>query len=128
MALYSAGHVRVEGVYSHLATTFVTIRAVTPAPGPNWPRLPRCWTILTQQASPPLAHIGSSTGLIGFAHEVLHGPSQCAAHRFFVLRIYGSRAHDWPQMPIPVAEIRARIMLCAPLRLAPPWAIMGTMS
>lgn len=120
--LARAGHVHVQGVYSHLSCTFhthadsdaATIHQIT-----SFNRL--LDQLDAERLLPPLVHLGSSTGLLGFAEELCAG-------RFNALRIgtlfYGftERPNTWEKRPAPIAEVSARIMSVRDVRAG---AIVG---
>ncbi len=103
-------HVQVEGVYSHLSSTFhddaasnASTRCQINAFGLV------CEHLEEQGLLPPMVHLGSSTGLLGFPDELCSG-------RFNALRMgtlfYGflERPNTWTDRPRPIAELTTRIM------------------
>ncbi|GAB6059313.1 alanine racemase [Desulfonatronum parangueonense] len=103
-------HVRVDGVYSHLSSTFHDDAASNAAT--------RCQIIIfamfceyleEQGLLPPMVHLGSSTGLLGFPDELCSG-------RFNALRVgtlfYGflERPNTWTDRLRPIAELTTRIL------------------
>ncbi|WP_279615051.1 alanine racemase [Desulfonatronum thiosulfatophilum] len=103
-------HVRVDGVYSHLSSTFhddIESNTYT-----------RCQIkafqvvldhLQQQGLLPPVIHLGSSTGLLGFPEELCSG-------RINALRVgtlfYGfmERPNAWNNQPRPIAELTTRII------------------
>lgn len=103
-------HVRVEGVYSHLSSTFhddAASNAFTLGQINTFALV--CDHLEELGLLPPLVHLGSSTGLLGFPDELCSG-------RFNALRVgtlfYGflERPNAWTDRPRPIAELTTRIM------------------
>jgi alanine racemase len=103
-------HIKVVGIYSHLACTFkddIKSNSFTRL------QIKVFNSVLSRLESlrllPPVIHFGSSTGLLGFQKELCSG-------WFNALRIgtlfYGftERSHDWDELPTPAAEVTTRIL------------------
>ncbi len=109
-------HVQVEGVYSHLSSTFhddPASNAFTRCQIRIFEML--CEYLEERGLLPPLVHLGSSTGLLGFPEELCSG-------RFNALRVgtlfYGfqERANAWADSPRPIAELTTRILQVRPVQ------------
>lgn len=103
-------NIRVDGIYSHLCGTFqddeesnAFTRRQVDTFNLLLDRLERAGLL------PPLVHLGSSTGLLGFPREL------CSGH-FNALRIgtlfYGfmERPNRWSPQPVPIAELTTSIL------------------
>ncbi|WP_031387403.1 alanine racemase [Desulfonatronum thiodismutans] len=108
--LAKMAHVRVEGLYSHLSSTFHdddASNAFTRCQINAFGLV--CEQLEEQGLLPPMVHLGSSTGLLGFPDELCSG-------RFNALRVgtlfYGflERPNTWTDRPRPIAELTTRIM------------------
>ncbi len=109
-ALSKISHVRVEGVYSHLSSTFrddTTSDAITRQQIGTFMQV--CTQLERQGMLPPMVHIGSSTALLGFPDEVCAWP--CNALRVGTI-VYGflERPNAWKHRPRPIAELTTRIV------------------
>lgn len=108
--LASTGRIRVVGIYSHLSCTFRHDRESDAHTRDQLIVFQRVLDQLEVRGLlPPAVHLGSSTGLLGFADELCSG-------RLNGLRIgalfYGfmERVNAWPTRPVPIAEVSARIL------------------
>ena len=106
----SFSNVHVEGIFSHLSTTFLT--------DPDANTYTRnqikafdsiCKELARAGLLPKTVHLGSSTGLIGFPESVCGG--FCNAIRVGTLFLgYAERPCDWKTLPRPAAEVRTQIL------------------
>ena len=108
--LNATPHIQVDGVYTHLARTFhndAKSNAFTQK------QIALFESILDRLEDagllPPVIHLGSSTGLLGF-------PGMICSGRLNALRIgslffgYTERDHEWEERPMPVAEVSTQIL------------------
>jgi alanine racemase len=109
-------HVRVQGVYSHLSSTFhddAASNASTRCQIKIFEMI--CEYLEEQGLLPPMVHLGSSTGLLGF-------PDALCSGRLNSLRVgtlfYGflERPNTWTDHPRPIAELTTRILQVRPVR------------
>lgn len=108
--LFRSPHIRVIGIYSHLACTF---KDDYKSNSFTRQQIKVFNSVLNRLESlrllPPVIHLGSSTGLLGFQEELCSG-------WFNALRIgtlfYGftERNNEWDVQPIPAAEVTTRIL------------------
>lgn len=109
-ALMHSPFIEVQGIYGHLSCTFDH----DPASNAETRRQVARFHILLDELEslgmlPPMVHLGSSTGFLGFPDELCSG-------RMNALRIgtlfYGfmERCNDWDRQPEPVAELSAPIL------------------